>query len=76
MNLMTHDAMVDSRTLSRPSTASHGGVTASIAHTLDVWRTRSRDRNTLAMLDRRELRDLGVSNWEVERELTKPFWRE
>ena len=75
MNVATHDTMMDCRALSRPSTARHGGVTASIAHTIGVWRSRIRDRNTFATLDRRELHDLGVSNWEVERELAKPFWR-
>ena len=75
MNVATHDTTADCRTLRRAPTASRGGVAASIAHTIDVWRTRIRDRHTFATLDRRELRDLGLSNWEVERELAKPFWR-
>jgi uncharacterized protein YjiS (DUF1127 family) len=28
-----------------------------------------------AALDRRDLSDLSLSRWEVERELAKPFWR-
>jgi uncharacterized protein YjiS (DUF1127 family) len=75
MSTAAHDTMADCRTLSRPTVAGPKGVAASIAYTIGVWHTRIRDRRRFATLDRRELRDLGLSNWEVERELAKPFWR-
>jgi uncharacterized protein YjiS (DUF1127 family) len=67
--------MAGYRTLARPSEIGHAGITASIAHTVDVWLTRIRDRQMFAALDRRDLSDLSLSRWEVERELAKPFWR-
>jgi uncharacterized protein YjiS (DUF1127 family) len=39
-------------------------------------RRRSRDRAALAMLDDRDLRDLGVSRAVLAYELNKPFWRD
>jgi uncharacterized protein YjiS (DUF1127 family) len=47
----------------------------SFARALQLWRRRRRERNVFATLDERDLRDLRVSRWEVERELAKPFWR-
>jgi uncharacterized protein YjiS (DUF1127 family) len=39
------------------------------------WWTRSQARHTLANLDERTLRDIGVSKTDVYREALKPFWR-
>ena len=38
------------------------------------WRARIRERRALALFEQRELSELGVSRWEVERELAKHFW--
>ena len=46
-----------------------------IAAIFGVWRSRIRDRQAFSSLDYRDLRDLGLSRWEVDREVTKPFWR-
>jgi uncharacterized protein YjiS (DUF1127 family) len=51
------------------------GMLSSLARTLRLWRSRIRDRNAYPLLDERDLRDLRVSRWDVERELAKPFWR-
>jgi uncharacterized protein YjiS (DUF1127 family) len=40
------------------------------------WRERTRQRNQLARLDARMLRDIGVTAAEAERECEKPFWRQ
>jgi uncharacterized protein YjiS (DUF1127 family) len=40
-----------------------------------LWRSRIRERRTLVSFDDRDLRDLGMSRWDAERELSKPFWR-
>jgi uncharacterized protein YjiS (DUF1127 family) len=43
--------------------------------TLKLWRRRIVEREQLARLDERELRDIGVSAATVAAELDKPFWR-
>jgi len=40
-----------------------------------TWRRRVRERNELATLDQRTLRDLGLSEGDVQFEANKPFWR-
>jgi uncharacterized protein YjiS (DUF1127 family) len=61
----------------------HTGPTArgtaavrSAVRTLRLWGARIRERHTFPVLDERDLRDLRVSRWDVERELAKPFWRD
>ena len=39
------------------------------------WVERARQRNALAGLDDRLLRDIGVTRVEAARECQKPFWR-
>jgi uncharacterized protein YjiS (DUF1127 family) len=76
MNAVTHDVLTDGRTLHRSSAVSSGGIAASIVRTVGLWRARLRDRQAFATLDHRDLRDLRLSQWEVEREMAKPFWRD
>jgi uncharacterized protein YjiS (DUF1127 family) len=40
-----------------------------------AWRRRAHDRNELARLDSRSIRDLGLSPGDVQFEINKPFWR-
>ncbi len=42
---------------------------------LAVWRDRRRQRFTLARLDDRMLRDIGLTTVDVQHEISKPFWR-
>jgi uncharacterized protein YjiS (DUF1127 family) len=42
---------------------------------LRLWAKRVRERDELARLDYRMLRDIGVTSVEIERECGKPFWR-
>lgn len=59
-------------------TASHlpfAGAFAAFGHLLHTWRQRARERDELAALDARTLRDLGVAPSYVEFEINKPFWR-
>jgi uncharacterized protein YjiS (DUF1127 family) len=46
-----------------------------VGRTIQLWRGRFRERHAFASFDHRELTDLRLSRWEVERELAKPFWR-
>ncbi len=55
--------------------AGFGSALARAADTAVTWLQRERDRRTLQALDDRLLRDIGVSRGEVEREVSKPFWR-
>ena len=56
-----------------PSRLARVGET--LLSTLRLWRSRFNDRREFPVLEERELRDLGLSRWDVERELAKPFWR-
>ncbi|HUT48704.1 MAG TPA: DUF1127 domain-containing protein [Alphaproteobacteria bacterium] len=42
---------------------------------LFAWQERSRGRYQLAQLDRRMLRDIGLSRVDALHEASKPFWR-
>lgn len=46
-----------------------------VADTVGLWRSRVQERRALSFIEERELRDLRLSRWDVERELAKPFWR-
>ncbi len=39
------------------------------------WAERSRQRGRLAKLDDVALRDIGLTRQDVQREISKPFWR-
>ena len=43
--------------------------------TVARWQDRRRQRLTLASLDDHMLRDIGLSQADVEGEVTRPFWR-
>jgi uncharacterized protein YjiS (DUF1127 family) len=50
-------------------------LAGSIGRTLRLWRSRMRERQAFPDLEDRDLSDLRVTRWELERELRKPFWR-
>ncbi|MCW5751066.1 MAG: DUF1127 domain-containing protein [Alphaproteobacteria bacterium] len=39
-----------------------------------VWQDRARDRQQLAAMSDRALRDVGLSRADIDREASKPFW--
>ncbi len=41
-----------------------------------TWRRRARERADLALIEERDLRELGLSRAVLEFELNKPFWRD
>ena len=42
---------------------------------ISLWLERTRQRDALAGLDDRALRDIGITRTEAARECEKPFWR-
>jgi len=50
-------------------------VVSRIVGLLLVWQGRSRERQILAGLDSRMLKDIGLDRADVVREADKPFWR-
>jgi uncharacterized protein YjiS (DUF1127 family) len=59
----------------RPLQTRRSGLTESFVRIFRLWHSRIRERRAFASLDYRDLRDMGVSQWDVERELAKPFWK-
>jgi uncharacterized protein YjiS (DUF1127 family) len=47
-----------------------------VAETLTLWLERVKSRRAFPALSERELSDLGLSRWDFEHELRKPFWRD
>ena len=61
----------------QPSLTARGAAAAqSMVRAWRRWRARRRERHVFAHLDERGLRDVGLSRWDVERELRKPFWHD
>ena len=50
------------------------GLLAAVDVTLG-WHRRISDRNALRSMDDRLLKDIGLSQADVEHEVSKPFWR-
>jgi uncharacterized protein YjiS (DUF1127 family) len=57
----------------RPKQALHPVAAAFVL--IARWIDRARQRQALAALDDRELRDIGITRAEAAREAGKPFWR-
>ena len=43
--------------------------------TLNTWQDRARERNHLAQLEPRLLKDIGLEAFDIRREIAKPFWQ-
>ena len=48
---------------------------ARIGSELGEWRRRLRDRRALAAMSDRSLRDIGLTRYDADWEVSKPFWR-
>lgn len=51
-----------------------GGWLNAWAGAIRTWLQRAHQRRTLAELDNRMLRDIGVTRAQAQREAAKPFW--
>ena len=57
------------------SKAPLAGTFTAFSQIFQTWRQRARQRQELAQLDHRTLRDLGLSEGSARFEANKPFWR-
>ena len=48
---------------------------AAARNVIATWIERARQRQALAGLDNRQLRDIGITRLDAARECEKPFWR-
>lgn len=76
MSVTTHSTLTQYQARGRASVPGVSGLLATIKMFFATWRRRVQEREAFARLDQRDLRDMGLSQWEVEREIAKPFWRE
>jgi uncharacterized protein YjiS (DUF1127 family) len=78
MAALVHPSLTNCQALSSPARrtvpAQHG-VLSRLTGTLRQWQRRARERQELATLSHRELRDLPVSASDVWHEIRQPFWR-
>jgi uncharacterized protein YjiS (DUF1127 family) len=51
------------------------GAMSSVKNLVQRWVRNSTGRKELARLDAHMLRDIGLEPFEVQREISKPFWR-
>ena len=58
------------------SKAPLAGTFTAFAQILQTWRQRAHERQELAKLDHRTLRDLGLTESTIQFEANKPFWRD
>ena len=75
MYVVTRDPMINCQSDDPGLTARAATAAGSLVRTLRLWRARTRERRAFTNVDERELRDLGLSRYDVQRELAKPFWR-
>jgi uncharacterized protein YjiS (DUF1127 family) len=78
MAALVHQSLTNCQALSLPprvATPPRRGLFARLAATLRLWHRQARDRQELALLGERELRDMRVSSVDVWNETRQPFWR-
>ncbi len=56
------------------STQPRPAIGTRFRHMVALWRARAEERQTLAVMTDRELRDIGLSPGEAIAEARKPFW--
>jgi uncharacterized protein YjiS (DUF1127 family) len=76
MSMTAHHPLINSQCGPVTFTPRGTAIVDKIARTLRLWGARIKERQAFPILDDRELHDLGVSRWELQRELAKPFWRD
>jgi uncharacterized protein YjiS (DUF1127 family) len=75
MHIATNHSLINSHSAAPRSDASGGGLAAWIANAARRWRERATERRELAQMDERALRDARLTRWDVEQQISRPFWR-
>jgi len=75
MYVVADDPLINSHSAQRTLAARAATAVEGLRRTLHLWRTRVRERDALTLIDERDLHDLSLSRYDVQRELAKPFWR-
>ena len=78
MATLVHPQLTNCQALSLHSGAAappQPGLFARLTATLRLWRRQAGERQELALLSDRELRDMSVSSAEAWNEIRQPFWR-
>ncbi len=76
MPAAVHPPMINYQSDQRSLTTRVTPLVDQVIRTLRLWRSRIRERHAFPDgLDERQLHDLRVSRWELDRELRKPFWQ-
>lgn len=75
MPIATHHPMINCQPYQPSLAARANSLARVVARILRLWRSRMRERNAFTLIDDRDLRDAGLSRYDVQRELAKPFWR-
>jgi|tagenome__1003787_1003787.scaffolds.fasta_scaffold20935816_3 uncharacterized protein YjiS (DUF1127 family) len=76
MVVLAHEMLTNCQDDHRLPVHKPASVAAWIGRTLRVWQSRIRERHVFDYADDHELSELGLSRWDVEREIAKPFWRD
>jgi len=58
------------------SKKSNGKLLRTLMAEVNTWIARSRQRKQLAKLDDHLLKDIGYSRSQVQKEISKPFWKQ
>ena len=78
MATLAHRSLTNCQAIALPpafAAPQEPGLVARVAATLRLWQRRSRERQELARLSERDLRDLHLSSTDVWSEIRQPFWR-
>jgi uncharacterized protein YjiS (DUF1127 family) len=76
MAVPVHETLTNCQDGHPPPAYQRTSVAAWIGGTFRLWRSRIRDRHVFDYADDHELSELGLSRWDVEREIARPFWRD
>jgi uncharacterized protein YjiS (DUF1127 family) len=76
MAVLTHETLTNCQDGHHLPARQPAGVAAWIGRRLRVWQSRIRERHAFDYANDHELSELGLSRWDVEREIAKPFWRD
>jgi uncharacterized protein YjiS (DUF1127 family) len=75
MAFAANGSLTDCQDTYHRSQGHSAGWAERLGRKIRLWHSRISERRSFASFDNRDLHDLGMSRWELERELSKPFWR-